>query len=170
MTVRSSLYESLQSIHEDPGLAVLAADVLAWDVDFYQDVRNGDRMRVVVEKVFADDRFVRYGEILATEYDGGHDRPEAALPLHRPRGRRRATSTTTARARSAASSTRRCSYAHITSGFGSRRHPLKGYVQAPPRHRLRRADRHAGLGGGRRHGQERRLAGRLRQGGPAPPP
>src|SRR6266542_1558408 len=70
VTIGSSLYESLQKGGEDPNLAVLAADVLAWDVDFYQDVRAGDRMRMVVEKVFADGKLLRYGEVLAAEYEG----------------------------------------------------------------------------------------------------
>jgi len=131
VTIRSSLYESLQAAREDPGLAVLAADVLAWDVDFYQDVRNGDRMRVVVEKVYGDDRFVRFGEVLATEYDG-----EAT-------GRKRLFRFTDAEGRTSyfdedGQSARRgflkspLRYAYITSGFGSRRHPLSGYVQQHP--------------------------------------
>ena len=70
VTIESSLYESLQKGGEDPNLAVLAADVLAWDVDFYQDVRGGDRMAMIVEKVFADGKLLRYGEVLAAEYDG----------------------------------------------------------------------------------------------------
>ena len=70
VTIESSLYESLGRADEDPGLAVLAADVLAWDVDFYQDVRTGDRMRILVEKVYADGKLLRYGEVLAAEYDG----------------------------------------------------------------------------------------------------
>jgi hypothetical protein len=41
VTIDSSLYGSLERSGEDPGLAVLAEDVLAWDVDFYQDVRAG---------------------------------------------------------------------------------------------------------------------------------
>jgi murein DD-endopeptidase MepM/ murein hydrolase activator NlpD len=131
VTVRSSLYESIQSTHEDPGLAVLAADVLAWDVDFYQDVRNGDRMRVVVEKVYADDRFVRYGEILATEYDGATTGRKRLFRFTAPDGR---TSYFDDDGQSAQRGFLRSplKYAHITSGFGSRRHPLAGYVQQHP--------------------------------------
>ena len=70
VSLQGSLYETLQAAGEDPLLAVEAADVLAWDVDFYQDVRAGDRLKVLVEKVWADGRFLRYGEVLAAEYDG----------------------------------------------------------------------------------------------------
>jgi murein DD-endopeptidase MepM/ murein hydrolase activator NlpD len=131
VTVRSSLYESIQAIREDPGLAVLAADVLAWDVDFYQDVRNGDRMRVVVEKVFADDRFVRFGDVLATEYDGEASGRKRLFRYTDPEGR---TSYFDDDGQSAQRGFLRSplKYAHITSGFGSRRHPLKGFVQQHP--------------------------------------
>jgi murein DD-endopeptidase MepM/ murein hydrolase activator NlpD len=129
--VRSSLYESIQAAHEDPGLAVLAADVLAWDVDFYQDVRNGDRMKVIVEKIFADDRFVRFGEVLATEYDGSASGRKRLFRYTDPEGR---TSYYDDDGQSAQRGFLRSplKYAQITSGFGSRRHPLKGYVQQHP--------------------------------------
>src|SRR5512133_279964 len=131
VTVHSSLYESIQATHEDPGLAVLAADVLAWDVDFYQDVRNGDRMRVVVEKVFADDRFVRFGEVLATEYDGAASGRKRLFRYTAPDGK---TSYFDEDGQSAQRGFLRSplKYAQITSGFGSRRHPLKGFVQQHP--------------------------------------
>ena len=129
--VRSSLYESIEAAHEDPGLAVLASDVLAWDVDFYQDVRNGDRMRVVVEKVFADDRFVRFGEVLAAEYDGATTGRKRLFRYTDPEGR---TSYFDEDGQSAQRGFLRSplKFAHITSGFGSRRHPLKGFVQQHP--------------------------------------
>lgn len=131
VTVKSSLYESIQAIREDPGLAVIAADVLAWDVDFYQDVRNGDRMRVVVEKVFADDRFVKFGEVLATEYDGDATGRKRLFRYTDPEGR---TSYYDEDGQSAQRGFLRSplKYAHVTSGFGSRRHPLSGYVQQHP--------------------------------------
>jgi murein DD-endopeptidase MepM/ murein hydrolase activator NlpD len=129
VTIESSLYESLQKGGEDPNLAVLAADVLAWDVDFYQDVRGGDRMAMVVEKVFADGKLLRYGEVLAAEYDGaatGHKRlfryaaPDGVTSYFDENGQ----------------SARRgflkspLKYANITSRFGNRRHPVLGYNRA----------------------------------------
>ncbi len=129
VTIESSLYESLQKGGEDPNLAVLAADVLAWDVDFYQDVRGGDRMAMIVEKVFADGKLLRYGEVLAAEYDGaatGHKRlfryaaPDGVTSYFDENGQ----------------SARRgflkspLKYANITSRFGNRRHPVLGYNRA----------------------------------------
>lgn len=127
VTVRDSLYASIQAMREDPGLAVLAADVLAWDVDFYQDVRNGDRLRVVVEKVFADGRFVRFGDVLAAEYDGEVTGRKRLFRYADPEGR---TSYFDEDGQSARRGFLRSplKYANVTSRYGSRRHPLEGYV------------------------------------------
>jgi murein DD-endopeptidase MepM/ murein hydrolase activator NlpD len=128
-TIQSSLYESLQKAGEDPSLAVLAADVLAWDVDFYQDVRADDRMQMVVEKVFADGRFLRYGEVLAAEYDGAATGPKRLFRYQDPTG-------LTSYFDDAGQSARRgflkspLKYANITSRFGNRRHPVLGYNRA----------------------------------------
>jgi murein DD-endopeptidase MepM/ murein hydrolase activator NlpD len=126
VTIESSLYESLQRGGEDPNLAVLAADVLAWDVDFYQDVRAGDRMRMVVEKVFADGKLVRYGDVLAAEYDGSATGRKRLYRYEDPTGQ-------TSYFDDEGQSARRgflkspLKYANITSRFGARRHPVLGY-------------------------------------------
>ncbi len=129
VTIASSLYESLQKAGEDPNLAVLAADVLAWDVDFYQDVRAGDRMRMIVEKVFADGKLLRYGEVLAAEYDGAASGRKRLFRYTDPDGQ-------TSYFDDEGQSARRgflkspLKYANITSRFGNRRHPVLGYNRA----------------------------------------
>ena len=126
VTISSSLYESLQKGGEDPNLAVLAADVLAWDVDFYQDVRHGDRMAMVVEKVFADGKLLRYGEVLAAEYDGSATGRKRLFRYTDPSGQ-------TSYFDEEGQSARRgflkspLKYANITSRFGNRTHPILGY-------------------------------------------
>ena len=129
VTIGSSLYESLQKGGEDPNLAVLAADVLAWDVDFYQDVRAGDRMRMVVEKVFADGKLLRYGEVLAAEYEGAATGRKRLFRYSDPTG-------DTSYFDEDGQSARRgflkspLKYANITSRFGTRLHPILGYNRA----------------------------------------
>ncbi len=126
--IRGSVWESLQRAGEDPALAVTVADVLAWDVDFYQDVRAGDRMKVLVEKVYADGKLLRYGEVTAAEYTG------------EVTGRKRLFRYTDRAGHTSyyddeGSCARRgflkspLKYAHLTSGFGSRVHPVLGYVK-----------------------------------------
>jgi len=129
VSVEGSLYESLQRTDEDPSLAVLAADVLAWDVDFYRDVRRGDRLKVLVEKVIADGQLLRYGEILAIEYEGTAAGRKRLFRWTAPDGQ-------TSYFDDAGQSARRgflktpLKFAHVTSGFGNRNHPMLGYMQA----------------------------------------
>jgi murein DD-endopeptidase MepM/ murein hydrolase activator NlpD len=127
--VKSSLYLSLRETDEDPILAVLASDVLAWDVDFYRDVRGGDRMTVLVEKTFADGRLLRYGEILAIEYQGSTVGRKRLFRWTAPDGQ-------SSYFDDEGQSARRgflkapLKFAHVTSGFGNRNHPLLGYQAA----------------------------------------
>src|SRR3954468_2730265 len=77
LRVESSLYESALASGEDPLIAMMLSEVFAWDIDFYQDVRNGDVVRAVVEKEYVGGRLFRYGEVLAADYRGevvGHKR------------------------------------------------------------------------------------------------
>jgi murein DD-endopeptidase MepM/ murein hydrolase activator NlpD len=129
VAVASSLYESLQATGQDPGLAVLAADVLAWDVDFYQDVRNGDALRVLVERVTADGRFLRWGEVLAAEYEGAATGRKRLFRYTDPAGQTSYFDEDGVGARRGflRSPLR---YAHLTSRFGNRRHPVLGYTRA----------------------------------------
>jgi murein DD-endopeptidase MepM/ murein hydrolase activator NlpD len=128
VALRSSLYEALRASGQDPGLAVAAADVLAWDVDFYKDVRSGDSLRLVVERVEVDGRFTRYGEVLAAEYEG------------RVAGRKRLFRYTDAEGHTgyyddAGQSAQRgflrapVPFVNVTSRFGRRSHPLLQYVR-----------------------------------------
>ena len=43
LEVASSLYDAAVTAKEDPTIAMALADVFAWDIDFYVDVRKGDR-------------------------------------------------------------------------------------------------------------------------------
>jgi murein DD-endopeptidase MepM/ murein hydrolase activator NlpD len=69
--IRSSLYEAMNVVGEQDLLALSFADILAWEIDFYQDLREGDRFKLVVEKFYRGDQFVQYGLIDALEYQRG---------------------------------------------------------------------------------------------------
>ena len=127
--VRSSVSEALQAAGHDPALIASAADVLAWDVDFYQDVRGGDSLKLVVERFEADGRFWKHGEVLAAEYEGKVAGRKRLFRYTDPGG-------DTGYYDDAGTSARRgflkapVPYVNLTSRFGSRRHPLLGYVRA----------------------------------------
>jgi murein DD-endopeptidase MepM/ murein hydrolase activator NlpD len=126
VTIEGSLWASLEKAGEDPELAVLASDALAWDVDFYQDVHAGDRIQMVVEKVMAEGKLLRYGEVLAAEYDGQGSARKRLYRYTDPDGH-------TSYFDEDGNSARRgflktpLKFARVTSGFGNRLHPLLGY-------------------------------------------
>jgi murein DD-endopeptidase MepM/ murein hydrolase activator NlpD len=68
--VHGSLYESIRRCGENPHLAANLVDLLAWDMDFFQDVREGDEIRMIVEKKKVNGDFLAYGSVLAAEYRG----------------------------------------------------------------------------------------------------
>lgn len=129
VVIHGSVYESLQAIGQDPALAVEAADILAWDVDFYQGVRDGDSMRMVVEQVFADGTPVRGGAVLGVEYLGAAAGHKRLFRYTDPTGQ-------TAYFDDDGQSARRgflkapLKYGHVTSRFGNRRHPVLQYTRA----------------------------------------
>ena len=66
--IRSSLFEAINELNERDQLAILFADIFAWEIDFYQDLQVGDQFTILVEKIFKEGEFIQYGNILAAEY------------------------------------------------------------------------------------------------------
>lgn len=67
-TINDSLFEAVEAIGEKPSLAMDLADLFAWQVDFFRDLRTGDSFKVLVDKYYRDGKFVRYGKILAARF------------------------------------------------------------------------------------------------------
>jgi murein DD-endopeptidase MepM/ murein hydrolase activator NlpD len=68
-TVAGSLFESMEVLGEQAQLVLDFAGIFAWDFDFTSDSQPGDRFRMLVEKVYAGDQFVKYDRILVAEYE-----------------------------------------------------------------------------------------------------
>ena len=127
--IANSLYESLAKTGADPELSLSLADVFAWDVDFYTDVRNGDVVRAIVEEYVADGKIVRYGEVLGAEYVGGVTGDKRVFRYQDPQGDASYFDATGQSARKTFLKSP-LKYAHITSGFGLRFHPILKYEKA----------------------------------------
>jgi len=69
--IRLSLFEAMDAVGEQDALTMAFAEILAWEIDFYKDVREGDRFKVVVEKIYKGDQFIQYGTLHAVEYERG---------------------------------------------------------------------------------------------------
>jgi murein DD-endopeptidase MepM/ murein hydrolase activator NlpD len=68
--IEQSLYAAIKGANEDASLVAFFVDVFAYDINFYIDTRKGDTYRMLVEKVYLDGQFLRYGRVLAAEYAG----------------------------------------------------------------------------------------------------
>ena len=66
--IKDSLFAAVEVIDEKPSLAMDLADLFAWQVDFFRDLRAGDSFTVLVDKYHRDGEFVRYGKILAARF------------------------------------------------------------------------------------------------------
>ncbi|MFT5430046.1 MAG: murein DD-endopeptidase MepM/ murein hydrolase activator NlpD, partial [Myxococcota bacterium] len=69
-TIGTSLFASLTRCGEGPELASKVSELFQFDVDFLQEIRSGDVIRLVVEKVYIDGRFMKYDKVLAARYEG----------------------------------------------------------------------------------------------------
>ncbi|HTO53974.1 MAG TPA: peptidoglycan DD-metalloendopeptidase family protein [Myxococcota bacterium] len=66
--VKRSLFDSMVELGESPSLVHAFTDIFAWDFDFSTQTRPGDEFRIVFEKYYDKDGFVRYGRVQAAEY------------------------------------------------------------------------------------------------------
>ena len=66
--IESSLFDAVANTGEKDQLAIYFADIFAWDIDFRHDLRKGDRFKIIFEKYYQGEKFIRYGKILAAEY------------------------------------------------------------------------------------------------------
>ena len=66
--VRRSLFESVEALGESPQLVLELVEIFSSDFDFTADTRAGDRFRLLVEKRYAGEQFVDYGQILVAQY------------------------------------------------------------------------------------------------------
>jgi murein DD-endopeptidase MepM/ murein hydrolase activator NlpD len=129
LEVSSSLYDAAVTAREDPTIAMALADVFAWDIDFYLDVRKGDRVRCLVEKVLSKGRLLRYGEVLAAEYRGETVGTKRVFRWQLPDGEWSYFQEDGTSARKAFLKSP-LKFAHVTSRFGMRFHPVLEYLKA----------------------------------------
>lgn len=69
--ISDNLSNAISAAGEGNALSdVLADDIFGAVIDFQRDPRRGDRLGVVFEKLYIDEHFVRYGEVLLARYEG----------------------------------------------------------------------------------------------------
>jgi len=66
--IEGNLISSIGTDHEHLLLALQLSDVFAWNIDFAVDLKKNDSYRIIVEGLFLDGEFKRYGNIVAAEF------------------------------------------------------------------------------------------------------
>ncbi len=128
--IQSNLYDALDAAIPDSflparqrvGLAWAIADVYDWEIDFTRDLRPGDRVEVLIERLQSPEGERRFGRVLAARVDvAGSPSFAFAFESHpglasfydeRGRSLRRAFLRAPLR------------FSHISSRFGGRYHPI----------------------------------------------
>jgi len=65
--IQNSLWEAMQAQPKGEYLATELAQIFQWQVDFNTEIQPGDRIRMIVDENFHDEKFVKYGAIKAAE-------------------------------------------------------------------------------------------------------
>jgi len=68
-TISTTLYESIIEQNGKPELIMNFTDIFQWDVDFFIEPQRGDSYKMVYETFYLGDQFVKYGRVLAAQYN-----------------------------------------------------------------------------------------------------
>jgi murein DD-endopeptidase MepM/ murein hydrolase activator NlpD len=115
--IRSSLFAATDAAGIPDSIAMQLADVFGGDIDFYRDLRKGDRFTVVYELYHLGGRPVRAGRLLAAEFVNQGRTIRAVhfgSSYYAPDGRNLRKAFLRAP----------LEFSRISSGFGMRRHPI----------------------------------------------
>ena len=128
--IQSNLYDALDAAIPDSflpsrqrvALAWAIADVYDWEIDFTRDVRPGDRVEVLIERMQSPEGEKRLGRILAARVDAAGS-PSFAFAFQGPNGQ---TGFYDDRGRSLRRAFLKAPlrFSHISSRFGGRFHPI----------------------------------------------
>jgi murein DD-endopeptidase MepM/ murein hydrolase activator NlpD len=128
-SVERSLFQAVDEIGETPPLVLALVNMFESDFDFTADTRRGDRFRLLVEKRYAGDTFVSYGNILAAQYASG-GRTLTGIGYGRTKGDKIAYYDLAGRSLRKSFLKSPLEFTRMTSGFTyARPHPILGGVR-----------------------------------------
>lgn len=67
-TIDSSVFQAAEAASMSDLVALKIANVFAWDIDFVNDIREGDHFTAVYEQIYQNGKYLRDGEVLAAEF------------------------------------------------------------------------------------------------------
>ncbi len=115
--IQSSLFAATDALGIPDAIAMQIGDIFGGDIDFYRDLRQGDRFAVAYEEHHFGGVPVRAGRVLAAEFTNDGDTYRAVIygkHYYTPEGK----SLQKAFLRSP------LEFSRVSSGFGMRRHPI----------------------------------------------
>ena len=121
-TIRSSLFAATDSAAIPDAVALQIARVFATDIDFHTDLRKGDHFSVVYEMIYDGGEVVAPGRILAAEFVNGGRTYHAVLFKDEEGGDAYYSLDGSSRAKAFLRSP--IEFSRVSSGFGSRLHPI----------------------------------------------
>ncbi|PYO27169.1 MAG: hypothetical protein DMD73_10370 [Gemmatimonadetes bacterium] len=130
-TIESSLYDALDKAMADSflpaterrQLAWAIADVYDWEVDFTRDIRPGDRFTVLLDRLESSEGERRFGRILAARVDVART-PDYAFYFEDSTASRGGFYDERGRSLRRAFLRAPLQFRRVSSGFGSRYHPI----------------------------------------------
>ena len=162
--IDSSLFQAGQDAGiSAPTIMTLATQMFGWDIDFALDIRQGDEFNVVYQQRYQDGKYVSDGKVLAADFVN-QGKTYRAVWFESQDGAVKGYFSPDGKGLRKAFLRAPLDFTRISSAFNSRRlHPILRHRPRAQGHRLRGADRHSDLGGGRGPHHVRRPQGRLWQ-------
>lgn len=109
------------------GTLAQIAEIFGWDIDFAWDIRRGDELIVIYERIYRDGEYLRDGSILAAEFQN-RGRTLRALRFSRD-GQNVDYYTPEGNSMRQAFIRTPVDVGRISSSFGPRKHPILGYTR-----------------------------------------
>ena len=125
--IRQSLFLDGSRAGLSDSTLIQIAEIFGWDIDFAWDIRQGDRVIVVYERIFKDGAYLRDGPVLAAEF---HNQGRTLRALRfAPEGQDADYYAPDGRSMRQAFIRTPVDVGRISSRFGPRKHPILGYAR-----------------------------------------
>jgi murein DD-endopeptidase MepM/ murein hydrolase activator NlpD len=125
--IRQSLFLDGSRAGLSDSTLIQIAEIFGWDIDFAWDIRQGDRVIVVYERIYKDGVYLRDGPVLAAEF---HNQGRALRALRfAPEGEEADYYGPDGRSMRQAFIRTPVDVGRISSNFGPRKHPILGYAR-----------------------------------------